>query len=99
MPAGCETGPFPYSMHRFHRPLPLSGLLSLVSLMATFIAGGPALGQVVSSEARQATAPSVPLSLGRDDTLVFHGNSLVERLLEHGELQGWIHLADTNRPV
>lgn len=31
--------------------------------------------------------------------MVFHGNSLVERLLEHGELQAWIHLADTNRPV
>ena len=42
---------------------------------------------------------SAQISLKHDDTLVFHGNSLVERLLEQGELQAWIHLADTNRPL
>ncbi len=42
---------------------------------------------------------SAQIPLKPEDTVVFHGNSLVERLLEHGELQGWIHLADTNRPV
>ena len=42
---------------------------------------------------------SAQISLKPDDTLVFHGNSLVERLLEQGELQAWIHLADTNCPL
>jgi len=42
---------------------------------------------------------SAQIPLKPEDTVVCYGNSLVERLLEHGELQAWIHLADTNRPL
>ena len=42
---------------------------------------------------------SAQIPLQAEDTVVCYGNSLVERLLEHGELQAWIHLADTNRPL
>ena len=34
------------------------------------------------------------IPLQPDDTVVFYGNSMVERLLEQGELQAWIHLSD-----
>ena len=80
-------------MHRIQR------LLFSWGIIGALATGGSALGQGVPTRSPSAPGPSAPLSLGRDDTLVFHGNSLVERLLEHGELQGWIHLADTNRPV
>jgi lysophospholipase L1-like esterase len=39
------------------------------------------------------------VSLKSGDFLVFHGNSLVERLLEQGELQALVHLADPSRTV
>ena len=42
---------------------------------------------------------SAQIPIKPEDTVVCYGNSLVERLLEHGELQAWIHLADTNRPL
>lgn len=90
-------------MHRFHRPLPLRRARPLVRLLALLLAacvtGGPAFGQGSPAQTSPTPGQTAHLALGRDDTLVFHGNSLVERLLEHGELQAWIHLADTNRPV
>lgn len=46
------------------------------------------------------TAPlQAAVSLKSGDFLVFHGNSLVERLLEQGELQALVHLADPSRTV
>jgi len=33
------------------------------------------------------------LEMRRDDTILFYGNSMVERLLEHGELEAWLQLA------
>ncbi len=39
------------------------------------------------------------IPLQPEDTLVFYGNSLVERLLEQGELQGWVHLSDPARKL
>lgn len=39
------------------------------------------------------------LDLRSGDTLLFYGNSMVERLLEHGELQARVHLAEPEKDL
>jgi hypothetical protein len=38
-----------------------------------------------------AARADVPLKA--NDTILFYGNAMVERLLEHGELEAWVQLA------
>ncbi len=39
------------------------------------------------------------VSLQTNDTIVFYGNTMVERLLEHGEMQAHVHLAQPGRKL
>jgi plastocyanin/lysophospholipase L1-like esterase len=50
------------------------------------------LGLVLTCVVTARGRAQIPLQ--PDDTVVFYGNSMVERLLEQGELQAWIHLSD-----
>lgn len=37
------------------------------------------------------------IPLAQNDTILFYGNSMVERLLEHGELEAWLQLAEPEK--
>jgi len=39
------------------------------------------------------------IPLQPNDTLVLHGNSMIERLLEHGELQALVHLTNPSKKL
>lgn len=58
---------------------------------------GWGLGLAVAAMAFGPARAQVPMQSG--DTLVFHGNSMVGRLLEQGELQGLVHLSDPTREL
>ncbi len=58
---------------------------------------GLGLGLAVSVMALGSLRAQVPMQSG--DTLVFHGNSMVQRLLEQGELQGLVQLSDPTREL
>lgn len=55
------------------------------------------LGLAVGMAAPGALLAQVPLGSG--DTVVFHGNSMIGRMLEQGELQGLVHLSDPTKDV
>ena len=64
--------------------------------MSFFI--GRVLPSLLASLLALATAPA-DVSLDAGDTIVCYGNSMVERLCEHGELEAMIQLAQPEKKL